>query len=171
MGTDIAVFSQEEIVGGVTLRTAVNLSDDSDLSRYWSANEIRFGTQLCRLWAERKRQVPVLPIIFDGILSVVPSNTFLFGVLALPLDFAHKQMALMGSHEDLLVPKLPIHLCHWGDERASSSEGKNLLLTYLRMGAKFLGPPAGNAEDRTVKVILGMHSQNVRWQKSEERYA
>lgn len=167
-GKHLAVFFQDVLVGGVTLEKHSHLKTDPDLIKYWNIVTDKGGTRMFRLWADKPT---ALPQIFEGILEICSSNTFLYGILSLPLGFAQKRTFLLADHKGWLEPQVSIKDCHWDPNLTPSSDGSKLLQTYLRVGALPLGLPSGSPGDSSIKVAMGMEWKDVNHYKPSKNYA
>jgi hypothetical protein len=169
---DIGVFHLGELVGGFSLIEFGDISKDPRVNRYWlSVGDPKSGTRLSRLWTKQGAPRTTLPNVFKTLTEVVNENTFLYGVLSLPLGFALKRLHLFLEHEDRLSPRKPIEDCDWDPNARASSEGRKLLQFYYDAGAKFLGPPSGSQEDKSIRVAIGMKLFEVKSEKRANVYA
>lgn len=149
----IAVYHNKILVGGATLEKFGSLKEDSDILSHWQINSDLPATRISRLWNNKQA---ALPFVLEGITKSVPEKTFLYGILSLPLNFACKQEKDFLMNKGILTPNLPLQNCQWEANSIPSSEGKKLLVTYKRIGAHFLGKASGNAEDKSIRVVMGM---------------
>lgn len=160
-GLQIGIYSSDILVGGATLTLYQNLSDDPDIAKLWEMKLIHSGIRISRLWAENCQHESPIPHIFSAILATVPSESYLYGILSLPLRFAKRRAESFFINNDWLNPRFPLEDCLWDESLEASSEGKKLLKTYLQLGAQILGPVSGDVSTHSVKVVMGMSKGQV----------
>lgn len=160
-GLQIGVYVSDSLVGGATLTLYQNLSEDPDIEKLWETKLVQSGIRISRLWAENCQHESPIPHIFSAILATVPSESYLYGILSLPLRFAKRRTESFFINNDWLNPRFPLEECHWDETLEASSEGKKLLKTYLQLGAQILGPVSGDISSHSVKVVMGMSKGQV----------
>lgn len=157
----LAIYQQEKLVGGVTLLPVDSLADDKDIAAHWDVKTDMKAVRMLRLWADPVKGDSVLPHIFQAVLSYTDQDSFLFGLLSLPLSYARKKSQYLDQNRGWLSPKCDLASCNWDPEMEPSSEGNKLLITYLKAGADILGPVSGDPSTYSVRVVMGMKKTEV----------
>lgn len=160
-GVIIGVYYSGALVGGATLTLHHNMLDDSDIANLWESSRVLTGIRISRLWAINCQHESPIPHIFGAILASVPDESFLYGILSLPLNYARSRKEMFFINNDWLKPRYPLEDCNWEKAGEASSEGRRLFKTYLSVGAHILGPVSGDPNTHSVKVVMGMNRQEV----------
>jgi hypothetical protein len=164
-GRDIAVYYDQELVGGATLKNVISIEDDPDLDRNWVVVKPISATRILRLWTVANARRRVLYYILDIICEVTNKDTFCYGILSLPLGVSIERKHLFSSHLGWLSPKLELKECKWDPDGTPTSEGRKLLAVYLFLGADPLGPASGNEKDQSVRIVMGTYIRKVKIEK------
>ena len=170
-GTNVAIFSEDEIVGGFTLKPMKQLLEDVDLQRDWIVADVTGGVRLQRLWAKKGAPRETLSWIFVALVELADPNDFVYGIISLPLEFARSRSILLETTNEKLLPRRALGTCDWERGAAPTSDGKLLLKFYLDSGAALLGPPSGNENHKSIRVALGMRLKDANATKKGFVYA
>lgn len=160
-GLILGIYYTGKLVGGATLTIFDDLSHDPDIAKLWETKKLHPGIRISRLWAENCEHESPIPHIFSAILATVPGESYLYGILSLPLRFAKKRAESFFLNNEWLNPRFPLEDCHWDENLEASSEGKKLLKTYMQLGAQILGPVSGDESTHSVKIVMGMGKHEV----------
>jgi len=168
---NLALMESGKIIGGITLEFFDDLSKDETISEHFVIHKKEKVIKMKRLWVNHSNSKLGLLKIFDAVLENVPRESFLYGVLSFPLDFALKSQQFMPENKKWLSPKMSLNECQWDKSMSNSSEGKRLLKTYLMFGAHALGEMSGCLEDHSVRLVMGMNLKDFNYQTLASRYA
>lgn len=149
-GFHLAVRENGEYQAGVSLRN-LNLNEDDDVMALWRVRDSIPATRLSRFWSQRPENIPRL---LHAVLEAHPRDTFFYGMLSISSTNARTlppSLNILQPH-DSTIADLPT---------STTSDGPRLLRTYVKIGAKPLGPPALSA-DGSIKVIFGMEARHAK---------
>lgn len=161
-GLNIALFEDGDIVGGITLDFFQNIAQDENLTKYWHVYLAQPGVRMRRLWCKASDRRRGIYHLFEAVLQLSPPESFLYGVLALPLNFALSRKDFFSKNLNQLDPLLPLDECSWERRDEASSDGLKLYYRYLQLGVMILGPASGSVEDQTVRLAMGMPLSHVK---------
>jgi hypothetical protein len=164
-GGHLVVRCGEVFVGGVTVVPCSEIDAEADVAELWSGSMPRPAIRLSRLWTDGSRAV--MTLLMRAVLEHLahaPKDSLLFGINSLSLDFARRWRHAWASvpDSDGLRARVPLEACSWPAQAQPSSDGERVVLGYLRMGAWSLAPPAGDVQNQSVKVLIGMNVETLR---------
>ena len=163
----IVLMEGDVFLAGASLVQFQKLSQDPDLLENWSVLRDAQSTRILRLWSTRQALVPRL---LAAILNHISAEDFVYGVLSVSLKFARENSYLFQKHEDVLRPHQQLDECDWPELDFSTSEGQRLISIYQKFNARFLGPVAGNENEKTLRVVMGIHPSEMNSPQFLSRY-
>jgi hypothetical protein len=169
--THLALLDEGLIVGGITLEYFKNLQDDESISKYFNVKTNKKALKMKRLWVDCSNSKLGMLKLFEAVLDNVERESFLYGLLSLPLKFALNNNGFLPERLGYLEPKMNLLRANWDSSKSNSSDGQKLLKTYLMFGARPLGEMCACEEDHSVRVVMGMSLKDFNYQTLSSRYA
>jgi hypothetical protein len=168
---NLALLSEGLIVGGITLEIFDNIKEDQAISEYFDIHTNKSAIKMKRLWVDCQNKKLGMLKLFEAVLDQVERESFIYGLLSLPLDYAKTNVARLPEKIDYLSPKKTLDEAKWDKSKSNSSKGQKLLKTYLMFGAQPLGEMCACENDYSVRVVMGMSLKNFNYQTLASRYA